>query len=204
MSDESEPPSARDASLTKLIEMLAYMIDIHKVRGRVHSQRHILSANNAAIAAEIRGVIRRRRLPLAKAAEFLGVTPEVLGRILIGCPCSLPPDQLAGLLARIKMWLDPCTFGGTPAAINLAAILSEMNDKALSRNVAVYIAAQSECIKALGEISAGRGKNGIRSLLRRSWQHALPEAPTPVRSHMINVLVARLRHAMGEHGNEDY
>ncbi|MFA6311001.1 MAG: hypothetical protein WCV99_11145 [Sterolibacterium sp.] len=92
-----------------------------------------------------------------------------------------------------KARLDPGTFGGTQAAINLAEILSELNDPALTRTIGRFIAAQSEAIRTLSLIPPGHGRDMLASLLRRSWDQGLPGVSGTVRSHAMNVLVARWR-----------
>jgi hypothetical protein len=92
-----------------------------------------------------------------------------------------------------KAWLDPGTFGGTQAAINLAEILSELNDAALTRTIGRFMACQSEAIRTLSLIPPGHGRDMLASLLRRSWDLGLPGVSRTVRSHTMNVLVARWR-----------
>lgn len=97
----------------------------------------VVSLNKGEITAKIRAVIRRRRISLQKSREFMGLEPEPFCQILVGSVNAFSAEKLTSLLVRIKGWLDPGTFGGTPAAI-----LSEMGNVALSRRVALYMTAQ--------------------------------------------------------------
>jgi len=90
-----------------------------------------------------------------------------------------------------KGWIDPGTFGGTQAAVNLAAMLSEINDPGLTRTISKFMMGQSAAIRTLSLAPPGRGRNVLAALLRRSWEWALPGISDTVRSHAMNVLVAR-------------
>jgi len=157
--------------------------------------RHIsLPEQKARIAIKIRATIRRRRIPLARAAAFMGMSAEKFVQVLVGGLNPLSEAELADGLKKLQAWIDPGTFGGTQAAINLAAILSEINDPGLTRTVGRFMICQSEAIKTLSLAPPGHGRNMLASLLRRSWDQALPGVSGTTRSHAMNVLVARWRH----------
>lgn len=149
------------------------------------------------IASKISALIRRRRIPLAKVAALLGISAEDAGQILVGGRHRLSEVELADALGKLQAWIDPGTFGDTQAAVNLAEILSEINDPGLTRTVSRFMARQSEAIKALGPAPPGHGRNILAALLRSSWDQALPGVSGTVRSHAMNVLIARWRLLQG-------
>lgn len=119
-------------------------------------------------------------------------------RSATSCKCrgkdeALSETDLADSLKRLQAWIDPGTFGGTQAAVNLAAILSEINDPGLIRTIGRFMICQSEAIKTLTLAPPGHGRNVLAALLRRSWEQALPGISGTVRSHAMNVLIARWR-----------
>lgn len=153
------------------------------------------------IASKIRALIRRRRIPLAKVAAILGISAEDAGQFLVGGLHRLSAAELADGLEKLQAWIDPGTFGGTQAAVNLAEILSEIHDPGLTRAIGRFMVFQSEALKTLSLGPAGHGRNMLAALLRRSWDQALPGVPGTVRSHAMNVLVARWRHLQGVGGS---
>lgn len=151
------------------------------------------------IALGIRAIIRRRRIPVARAAEFMGITPEKLDRILAGTVQDLAESELTAAFEKVQTWLDPATFGGTPAALNLAAILSEISDPKLTNYVANYMANQSAAMRVLSKAKPGHGRNMLAALLRQSWSRPYHDIPDSVHTHMQNVLVARWRRLDEKH-----
>jgi len=122
------------------------------------------------------------------------MSAEKFGQILVGGLQQLSETELTDGLKTLQTWIGPGTFGGTQAAINLAEILSEINDPGLTHTVGRFMTCQSEAIKTLSLAPPGHGRNMLASLLRCSWDQALPGIADTVRSHATNVLIARWRH----------
>jgi hypothetical protein len=90
--------------------------------------------------------------------------------------------------------LDPFTFGNTPAAVNLADILSKEDGKT-RRKVASKVHHYFELFKSALEISDPRQQKEIVALIYQKCKFVIAKLDTQakVKSHAINVLQTRYK-----------
>lgn len=89
--------------------------------------------------------------------------------------------------------LDDFTFGKHKAAINLARILNEIGNGRITAKVQTFFSYHNYTLKHVCEIKDLFVRKTILNMLLKNVQEHIIKAPEIVRTHILNVYMARVR-----------
>lgn len=85
------------------------------------------------------------------------------------------------------------TFGNSACAENLVKILNEMNDEKITTNISRFLVSNNKIIHELAKIKDNDVQKTLANLFRASLYNTELKVPSKVKTHAINILIARLR-----------
>jgi hypothetical protein len=101
--------------------------------------------------------------------------------------------------------LDPFTFGDSKACVNLADMLSKLNDARLTARVSKTICHYSLLFNQINRMNDTRAKASILNLIRSSIENdkLIASFPERIKTHTLNVVIGKckisLRKVQAEH-----
>lgn len=100
------------------------------------------------------------------------------------------------LSSKDELMIDEFTYGKSQAAANLVKILSEDQYANSMRKVTYFLSHHSKMIHQIMKIEDKQTRNYILNLMRENVHRTELLLPKVVKTHMLNVITARIREAL--------
>jgi hypothetical protein len=108
------------------------------------------------------------------------------------CNCGPPNGEWKRELTN-KNVLDPFTFGDSPAAVTLAAILNEINEEKVTQKVSGFVVRYHQLIKHAQDIKDPTTRAIVGHMFIEKINQSTLQIPDKAKSFMKNAVIGRIK-----------